>query len=382
MNKRRFLAMAGAGVVLAGGAAGVGLSLGGEPKSLAAWRVPDAGDADPRRRALSYAVLAPSAHNMQPWLIDLSVENEIALYFDEDAKLPAADPMDRQSTIGLGAFLELLVMAAGADGYRADVVLFPEGSDEAALSDRPVARVSMTADASLRPDPLFAFVKQRRSTKEPYDLNRPVAKETLDALTAAISYGSSAGATNDPAMVAKLRQFTTDAIDVENSTAAYAETVSHYRLGRKEIEASPDGIDIGGLFFEALILFGQFSREQALDTKSSVFASGRDTQLKQANTAMGHVWVTTAGNSRERQIAAGRDWVRINLAATELGLAIHPLSQVLEEMREMAELRTKAHALLAPDGDTVQMLARVGYAAVSDPSPRWALATKIKDGSA
>lgn len=89
------------------------------------------------------------------------------------------------------------------------------------------------------------------------------------------------------------------------------------------------------------------------------------------------MWVTTPGNSRQHQIAAGRDWVRINLVATRLGLGVHPLSQALEEMPEMASTRARAHALLAPEGGTVQMLARPGYAGGADPSPRWPLERKL-----
>jgi hypothetical protein len=93
--------------------------------------------------------------------------------------------------------------------------------------------------------------------------------------------------------------------------------------------------------------------------------------------AMAHLWQVTPGNSRIEQIRAGQDWVRINLAATALGLGLQPLSQALQEFPEMAALHAHIHGRLAPSGGTVQMWARVGYGPQVAPSPRWPLEEKI-----
>ena len=92
---------------------------------------------------------------------------------------------------------------------------------------------------------------------------------------------------------------------------------------------------------------------------------------------MGHVWLTTPTNSRRDQLDAGRDWLRINLAATSLGVATQPLSQALQEYDEMAALYARVHELLEPDGGTIQMLARLGYGPDVPVSPRWRLEEKI-----
>jgi hypothetical protein len=103
-----------------------------------------------------------------------------------------------------------------------------------------------------------------------------------------------------------------------------------------------------------------------------------DAVLENCRTAMGHVWMITKGNSREDQIAAGRDWIRVNLAATRAGLGFQPLSQALQEYEEMAILYAETHKTLAPGGGTVQMLARIGYGPESPVSPRWPLEAKLK----
>lgn len=46
----------------------------------------------------------------------------------------------------------------------------------------------------------------------------------------------------------------------------------------------------------------------------------------------------------------------------------------------MADLHRQVHARLAPDGGTVQMLARIGYGPSVGASPRWPLEARIIDG--
>ncbi len=105
---------------------------------------------------------------------------------------------------------------------------------------------------------------------------------------------------------------------------------------------------------------------------------GMKAVLANTETAMGHVWMVTEGNSRRDQIAAGGDWLRVNLASTGEGLEFQPLSQALQEYPEMAALYRDTHARLAPNGGTVQMLARIGYGRTVDASPRWPLESKLR----
>ncbi|MEL6290089.1 MAG: twin-arginine translocation pathway signal protein, partial [Pseudomonadota bacterium] len=339
MNRRQFLAVAGGGVVLAAGAA-VGTGATRTPSTaLRPWS--DAGSLyeEPRRKALSFAILAPNPHNRQPWLVDLATPETIVLRADRDRLLPHTDPFNRQITIGLGCFLELLDMAAAADGYRVSIDVFPDGASATALDDRPVAVVRFSQDPTAAPDPLFAHVLARRSLKEPYDTRRQVADGVLRRLEQAGRHGTRIGTTNDAATVSALRTLTSAALDIELQTPrTFKESVDLFRIGHREIDANPDGIDFSGPLFELLHLTGQMTREGTLDTTSSMFAQGRAAVLENTVTAMAHVWQITRTNTRADQIAAGRDWVRINLAATAAGVSTQPLSQALQEYPEMKKL--------------------------------------------
>ncbi len=379
MKRRTFLTLAGGGVILAAGAGASGYFVTRTPdRALQPWQ--DAGSLyrEPRKKALSYAILAPNPHNRQPWLVDLSQAGQVALYVDRERLLPHTDPLSRQITIGLGCFLELMRMAALQDGFRVEIDLFPQGQDREALDQRPVAIATFHEDKTVTPDPLFAQVLKRRSLKEPYDTTREVSSNALGKLQAVVGAGVSVEGSNNMSRVETLRKLTRDAMIVEIDTPrTYKESVDLFRIGSSEVEANPDGIDFSGPVFEAMHLTGLFSREAALDRSSTAFLEGRAAVLENTDTAMAHLWMVTGGNSRIDQIHAGRDWLRINLAATALGLGIQPLSQALQEYPEMTAHYDEVHRMLTPEGGTIQMLARLGYGVSVPRSPRWPLSAKI-----
>lgn len=375
MERRNFLKIAGGGVVLAAGGAGLFAATRTPTTALAPWGMAGAYD-DPRKNALSYAILAPNPHNRQPWIVELKGEDEITLFFDTDKQLPHTDPFDRQLTIGLGCFLELMQMAAAADGYSVDITLFPEGEDDAGLDQRPIAHARFTEGAPAI-DPLFEHVMLRRSNKEPYDTTRAVSVDTLNRIVG-VARNASIGGSVDAEDITYWRKLSTDALLIEIETPhTYKESVDLMRIGKAEVNANPDGIDFSGALFETLSMVGVMTRESLLNTSSTGYLEGLKAVTENTRTAMGHLWMVTDGNARSDQIMAGADWLRVNLACTAEGLAFQPLSQALQEYPEMAELYATTHQLLAPDGGTVQMLARIGYGPEVPVSPRWPIDAKL-----
>lgn len=376
LSRRRFLSLAGGGVVLAAGS-GVGWFTATRTPhaALAPWSQAG-GYEEPRLFALSHAILAPNPHNLQPWMIDLREEDVVTLLPDPNRRLPVTDPFDRQLTIGLGCFLEQMSIAASALGYRVETTLFPEGTSSDLLGDKPVAR-SRFAPTSRSVDPLFAQIPFRRSTKEPFDLSLPVAESTLRDLQPDVD-GITIDGTVDTTRVAELRKLTWEAWLTEyTSPAAMKESVDLMRLGKAEINANPDGVDIGGMPLEGLITLGLVTRE-ALQTPGTIsYQAGLDMYKPMLEATPAYVWLTSEDNSRPTQISAGHAWLRLNLLTTQLGLALHPVSQCLQEYPEMAEHYRLAHETLAQPGQTVQMLGRLGYADPVPQTPRWSLDDKI-----
>lgn len=378
LSRRKTLALLGGGTLFAA-SGGFAYSVTRLPKdALAPWAA--AGQySDPRMRALSWAILAPNPHNRQPWLVDLSTPDTATLYVDTDRLLPHTDPFSRQITIGLGCFLELMRMAALEDGLEVNVDLFPEGHDPENLDQRPVAICRFGPTDAPR-DPLFAHVLNRRSLKEPYDTERPVAQDQLERIVAAAGRVPAGGSVEE-ADIAWFRKLSREALIIEIETPhTYKESVDLFRIGRREVEANPDGIDFTGPMFETMAQLGMFSREAALDKNGMAYREGLNAVLANTDTAMGHIWLVSAGNTRADQIATGADWLRMNLAVTAEGLAMQPLSQALQEYPEMAGPYAQVHQRLAPEGGTVQMLSRIGYGPEAAQSPRWPVEAKVMDG--
>ena len=94
-----------------------------------------------------------------------------------------------------------------------------------------------------------------------------------------------------------------------------------------------------------------------------------DQYRAKAASARAFAWLINNGDTRESELDTGRAYARLTLKAAELGLAIHPWSQTLQEYAEMADLYGEVHRLIG-EGRRLQMLVRVGYAAPVIPAPR------------
>lgn len=71
---------------------------------------------DQTKFLLGFAVLAPSTHNIQPWLFKVD-KNKCSLYLNKELILPYTDPLDRCAYISMGCCLENLLTAANYYGY-------------------------------------------------------------------------------------------------------------------------------------------------------------------------------------------------------------------------------------------------------------------------
>ena len=365
LSRRKMIGLVGGGVVLAATAPAGGFFATRSPTlALAPWSAAG-GYAEPRMNALSYAILAPNPHNRQPWVAELLDDDQLIIHRDKTLNLPDTDPFDRQLTIGMGCFLDLLRMAANESGYALETDVFPEGEEG------PVAAIRFVEGGAK--DPLFAHVFDRHTNRNAYE-DRPI---DADAQAALSEYSTIKDGQDD---VAALRTLTWEAMEIEMTTHhVWMESVDLTRFGKAEIEANPDGISLRGPLLESLMLVGMLTREGQADSSSAEFKQGLDTVRTSMIATSTYCVITTNSNTRVDQINAGRDWLRLHLVASARGLSMQPLSQALQEYPEMAAHYARAHEILAAPGETVQMLGRVGYGPTIGPSPRWPLETKLKD---
>lgn len=375
VSRRAVLITGGAAILVAGGA----WTLTRAPRAAQEpWRDAQKGFGDPRLNALAYAILAPNPHNMQPWRIELDGADSFQLFCDPKRVLPETDPPNRQITIGLGCFLELFRQAAAEQGYTTDFAYFPDGEPQPVLDARPIATVRIAKDENAQRDPLFAQALFRRTNRDPFDTGRSVSESALASVTSASVPGVNAFASSENSRVEELRALTVRAWEIEWGTAnTRRESINVTRIGKSEINANPWGLALSGAAIEAVAAAGVLTRENMDKAGSTAYQQSIDFYDRACRSAMAFVWSTTPSNTRRDQLETGRSWVRMHLAANASGLALQPLSQALQEFPEMAGSYRDAHAMLAAPGETVQMLARLGYTDPVPPAPREPLTSHL-----
>ena len=380
MSRRTFIAAVGGTGLALVGAGGIFAATRTPNRALHPWEELDsAPPADVRLDAFRHAILAPNPHNRQPWLIQLVGQDQAVIFCDLDRRLPQTDPFDRQILIGFGCFLEIAGIAAAQRGVSMEITPFPEGFSAERLDRRPIASLRFAATGAVAKDPLFVAIPNRRSNKAPFDTARPVEISVLDTLMAHRSPQAEIGTSVDAALVQRLRAQTWDAWNTEFMTQrTWQESIDLMRIGKAEIDSHPDGISIGGPLLEVLAMAGQLSREQLARPGTIAYSASADRYRPILASSMGYAWITTKGNSRTEQLAAGRAFVRMNLEAARQGLGFHPVSQALQEFPEMAKSFSDVHATLGvQQGARIQMLARLGYGSVATKTPRWPLTSRL-----
>jgi nitroreductase len=382
MDRRHFIRLAGGGA-LAAATATTGCSAY-PAAAVAPWQGPPADEADPRRWALAYAILAPNSHNRQPWLVDLRDAGVITLHVDRERLLPETDPWFRQIVVSQGTFIEALAIALAERGVAAQVQLFPQGEFAArSLDDRAVARITLQpgAPASAR-DPLFAQLLRRHTAKVGYDTTKPVSEQTLATLVAAgRSERVRSAGTVQPARIDALRELCWQSARAELLTPrTVMESLRLTRVGPQEIDRHRDGISVNGLVPRLATALGAFDRTRPPEAGSTGYKQMMGRFEEHSRTAMGFVWQSTAhaadsaaGRTRSAEVEAGRAYMRLQLKATELGVQVHPMSQAPQEFAEMQPHRERLQSLTVgrpAAEEVVQMFCRVGYCAAQPHTPR------------
>ncbi|MBI1392247.1 MAG: twin-arginine translocation pathway signal protein [Alphaproteobacteria bacterium] len=380
-SRRAILKTGGAAALISFGA-GCDIFRPGVDAARAPWDQAGESLGDPRLDALAYAILAPNPHNRQPWRIELRGESDIVIRADPDRLLPATDPLNRQIVVGFGCFLELLRQAAAEKGFIAEIVPFPDGEPQPLLDDRPIAHVRFAKAPDVERDPLFGLVLNRRTNRAPF-LDRPVDADVLNRLDSALRPGDGDFEwANDPANVATVKDICLRGWRIESfAHKQHMESVNLTRIGRREVEATPDGIALYGRDIEAFRLVGFLTREEMAKIGSRAHQEMVAFYERAIQSAVAFGWISTESNTRKDQLNAGAGWVRLHLAATAAGISMHPLSQALQEFPEMSEPYADIHEFVGRGpGACVQGLYRFGYVDAPPPAaPRWPLQTRMTE---
>lgn len=298
---------------------------------------------------LYHASLAPSGHNAQPWTVRIPEPGTLVIGTEHSRWLPAVDPNNREMLLSLGAFLENLIAAAGQHGYHAEYrVVAHQPTDRDVLEVRltPAARVSFALEK----------IRQRRTVRRNH-LPGELRGEDLKALGqpfgdrfAVFPRGSTAARYLEEGTIEanRLQAYRDQAEEELSRWIRWTdEEGRHHRNG-----LTPESMEITGLS-------GWFVRH--FTNRGSVMKKGFrersvDAVREQVRSYGGWLVVSSADSSIPSLIATGRAFERTLLGVRERMIAIHPMTQMLEE----SPIRDQVGRELRVSGD-LQFILRAGY---------------------
>ncbi len=320
---------------------------------------------DARLKVIGFGMLAPSAHNMQPWKIVLDEEDLTAftLYADNTRLLPVSDPFARQTTMSVGAFIENVRIAASKFGYVAYFTLFPKGEynssgTPAEMDKFPVARIRLVEGA----DPYFLCDAITRATPK-----LKFSGEEISPAEAQSLFNANNDPNNEVLIFSDAKNLTSLKnlslqglnIDIKNS-AKYGED-RLFRMNERQKNKFRNGPSFEPFGFSKLKMFWMQSMGTLFPVDVETKAEMGVENLKQIILdAPSYLLIRTNGNSRTIQVEAGMLYCRMEHIATYYGFALLPTVQILQEYHEMSKQYKFLHKTHATPGQTIQMLAAIG----------------------
>jgi hypothetical protein len=151
-------------------------------------------------------------------------------------------------------------------------------------------------------------------------------------------------------------------------------------VGAAEIARHRDGLSLMAPMPVALARLGLFDRSTPPAPNDYTTTSQVKDFGEKPQSTPGYLWMVTQTNDRATQVAAGRAYACVQLAAAAHGVSMQPLSQALQAYAEQKEPYAQSHTLLGANqtGHAAQMWARVDYAEPVKPSPRRRLESFVR----
>jgi hypothetical protein len=300
---------------------------------------------------LWHASLAPSGHNTQPWVVGVPEPNRLLIGAAPGRRLPAVDPENRELLLSIGCFLENLTAAAGTHGLDLDYRVIG-----ATRADAEVLEVTLRR-AKASPFPLDTILMRR--TVRSHHLPQALRSTDVQALSAPFGDGvaffpsGSAGAR-------WLSECTVEANRVQANRDQAQEELSRWiRWSDGEAREHRNGLTPASM--EITGLAGWYVRH-FMSQSSVMTPSFRERSVEVVREQLrgygGWFVITSPDASVATLVETGRRFERMWLGSRGRMIAIHPMTQILEE----SPFRDQVGRQLGVSG-AVQFVVRASYLA-------------------
>ena len=296
----------------------------------------DEAERPPLESLVDYARLAPSTRNTQPWSFAVRGD-EIRVFVDLGRWLRVADPDRRELYLSAGCALENLLVAGAHHGYKASVSYVKE---ERADGLAAVARFEPGGRAEDRRVPLFGAIGKRQTNRRPYR-RRPLARDVMAGLYAAVhDQDVQLWLVTDAETSGRVEPLLALAERTQYSDPAY----------RRELAESIGSGVFGHGWFEAAA--GRLVVKH-VDVGGAAARKG----VARLHSAPALGVLTSRADDRAVEVRAGQAFERLALTATRMGVALQPMSALMQ-----SPITRAAVAELLPIEAYPQHAFRLGYA--------------------
>ena len=306
------------------------------------------------RHLVGYAVLAPSAHNSQPWRFRVT-EAGIELHADRDRALPVSDPDGRELAISCGAALFFLRTAVRRFGHMDRVHLLPDPAKPDLLALVSRGEEARASGEVLR---LFRAIRERRTHRPPFE-QREVGAPDLAALREAAEDEGGWLRPVGGALREEVAGLVEQADHVQYADGAFRRELAGWI--RPSAGAAHDGIPAYALGIPDLLA----PLGPALMGRLNLGGMRGGSDRRAAQDAPMLAVLGTEGDRRSDWLNAGQALGRVLLAGRTRGLYAAFLNQPVQ----VPGLRARLREMTGREG-WPQLILRMGYGRDMRPTPR------------
>lgn len=302
------------------------------------------------KEILFLASLAPSGHNTQPWFVQYIEPYHWIIGNDKSKWLPAVDPTQRETILSIGAFIQNLEYAADSFGYACDWNLLAKTNQ-----DERVIEVKLTRE-KLKNDFGIERIKNRRTVRSNF-LSDVLKKEYLKYLVE-----TEAEFIHYLPATSKESQFINEQTIEANRLQAYRnpaqqELADWIRFSTKDANRHRDGLTTAGMEIEGFpgwVLRNFYDKDNVM--KNNFREQGIDQIKKEVSASAGWILITSKDSSVATLLETGRRMQRFFLKVREKNIAMHPMTQILEEVSTQQTLNQSIVI-----HKNIQFILRIGY---------------------
>jgi len=296
------------------------------------------------KEIIKYGTYAPSSHNAQMWSVKIIGNNKIKIFPNYKRVLSYVDPKNRETWISIGAFVENCVLSAQDLGYKTSVKI-----------NNNEITIDLTKDKKIIPSKKnINNILKRLTIRTPY-LDEEIDKNIIDEITnisEKVFYYSKKSLQGKAIIDNSIKAYTLQMQD----TSKLKELSEWMTFSYKEEKERKDGLTPRMLGMNGFqhFLFNTFMSKKSVTGKTFIKGSIKGAK-KQLNSCSGFLIILSNSFSVSDLVQSGRDLENVWLKCVENKIAVHPMSQVLEEKQYYDILKKELNI----KGE-IQMVLRIG----------------------